>query len=304
MNRNPHQTGKRLVFMIFALTPAFSQQVSSPPAWLESYPGAIPAVRSSDSLVESSYTIAAQPADIVQHYRKLFEAAGLPFLPNPDGIGTSIRAAAPECDLLILIRTRQEGSFVDVYCSAKTQSAAPSLPADVRVIPSRPQAPSTKSPPPRPLTADELMEQHHQKAAEMGLHRVHPDAPAPPLVWPSWLVQVAGASLRTERGVNFEKDAMLKAHYTTNAPMTEIYRFYRDLLNAHEYPARSSMSTGHTESGIQQNAIGYVEGFNYPDGAPGAYSIIHVSFDRSVLNGPITVSMQFTTHEYIAKRGY
>jgi hypothetical protein len=104
--------------------------------------------------------------------------------------------------------------------------------------------------------------------------------------------------------VNFEKDAMLRAHYTTNVPMTEIYRYYRELLNAHEYPARSSMSTGHTETGIQQNAIGYVEGFNYPDGAPGAYSTIEIRFSRSVLNGPITVSLAFTTHEYISKRGY
>ncbi len=294
-----------MVFAIFALTPAFSQPVSSLPAWLESYPGAIPAVRSSDSLVESSYTIAAQPADIVQHYRKLFEAAGLPFLPNPDGIGTSMRASAPECDLLILIRTRQEGSFVDVNCSAKTQSAGPSsLPADERAIPSRTQGSSTKAPPPHPMTAEELMAQHHKIAAEMGLHRVYPDAPAPPLVWPSWLVHIGGASLQAVRGVNFAKDAMLTAHYTTTVPMTEIYRFYRELLNAHEYPARSSMSTGHTESGIQQNAVGYVEGYNYPDGAPGAYSIVHVSFSRSVLNGPITVSLQFTTHAYIAKRGY
>jgi hypothetical protein len=289
--------------MIFALTPAFSQPVSSLPPWLESYPGAIPAVRSGDSLVESSYTIAAQPEDIMRHYRTLFESAGVPFQPNPDGIGTTIRASAPECDLLIQIRTRQEGSFVDVNCSSKTQSAAPSLPVNVKVTTSRPQAPSTTSPP-HPLTADELMEQHHKRALEMGLHRVHPDAPAPPLVWPSWLVQVGGAPLRTERGVDFEKDAMLKARYTTNLPMTEIYRFYRDLLNAHEYPARSSMSTGQTQSGIQQNALGHVEGFNYPDGAPGAYSIIHVSFDRSVLNGPITVTMRFTTHEYIARRGY
>jgi hypothetical protein len=309
MNGNPHPnpTGRCLAFLIFALASAFCQQVSSLPAWLQNYPGASPAVRLSDSLVESSYTIAAQPADILQHYRKLFEAAGLPFQPNPDGIGTSIRAAASECDLLILIRTREAGTFVDVNCSAKTEPAAQSsliaAPNDVG-IPTRPQTPSTKSPPPRPVTTDEIMEQHRQKAAEMGLHRVHPDAPAPPLVWPSWLVQTTGAALRTERGVNFEKDAMLKAQYTTNVPMTEIYRFYRDLLNAHEYPARSSISTGHTESGIQQNAIGYVEGYNYPDGAPGAYSTIYVSFDRSVLNGPITVSLRFTTHEYIAKRGY
>ena len=304
MNRNPQSMGKRLVFIIFALTPAFSQPTTSLPAWLESYPGATPAVRFSESLVESSYTVAAQPEDIVQHYRKLFEAAGLPFQSNPDGIGTSIKASAPECDLLIQIRTRQQGTFVDVNCSAKTQSTAPSAPVDVKVMNGRPQAPATSLPPLHPMTPEQFMEQHHRIAAEMGLHRAHPDAPAPPLVWPGWLLQVGGTSLRTDRGVNFAKDAMLKAHYTTNVPMTEIYRYYRELLNGHEYPARSSMSTGHTETGIQQNAIGYVEGFNYPDGAPGAYSTIEIRFSRSVLNGPITVSLAFTTHEYISKRGY
>ncbi len=288
--------------MIFAVAPAFSQSL---PAWLESYPGATASVRSSDSLVESSYTIAAQPENIVEHYRKLFEAAGLPFLPNSDGIGTSIRASAPECDLLIQIRTQQEGSFVDVNCSAKTQSAGTFIPADVKVITGHPQAPAPASlPPAHHMTPEEMMEQHHRKAAEMGLHRVHPDAPAPPLVWPFWLLQVSGAPVRTERGVDYAKDGMLSARYTTNAPMTEIYRFYRELLTEHEYPTRSSMSTGHTQTGIQQNALGYVEGSNYPDGAPGAYSTIHVSFDRSVLNGPITVSLRFTTHEFISKRGY
>jgi hypothetical protein len=57
-------------------------------------------------------------------------------------------------------------------------------------------------------------------------------------------------------------------------------------------------------SGIQQNAMGYVEGSNYPDGAPGAHTNIKVSFSRDVLNGPITVIASFSTHEYIAKRGY
>ena len=112
--------------MIFALTPAFAQL----PEWLESYPGATPAVRTTEFLFESSYTVAAQPVEIVEHYRKLFEAAGLPFRPNADGIGTSIRSSAPECDLLIQIRTRQQGTFVDVNCASKTQPAAAALPAE------------------------------------------------------------------------------------------------------------------------------------------------------------------------------
>jgi len=307
-------TGKTIVFTafaVFSLTPAFTQDALSLPAWLESYPGATPAVHASGSLIESSYTTAAQPPDIIAHYRKLFETAGFPFQPNPDGMGTSIRASAPECDLLIQIRTRPEGAFVDVNCSAKTGPSPSSQPSDVKVITSQPQAPrvvprgvTPPAPAPHHLTADELMEEHHRKAAEMGIHREHHDAPAPPLIWPSWLVHVNGAALRAERGMDQAKDAMLSARYTTNAPMTEIYRFYRELLSSHEYPTRSSMSTGQTQTGVQQNALGYVEGSNYPDGAPGAYSVIDVRFSRSVLNGPITVTMRFTTHEYIAKRGY
>jgi hypothetical protein len=298
-----------ITFAILALTPAFAQPAVSLPAWLESYPGAQPAVHSTDSLVESSYTVAAQPEQIIAHYRQLFEGAGLPYQPNPDGLGTSIRAATPECDLLIQIRTREEGVHVAVNCAAKSAPSAPISPGDVKMITGHPQAQPVRAqvapgPPAHPMTADEMMEQHHRIAAEMGLHRQHPDAPAPPLVWPSWLASINGAPMKTTRGETNWKDPMLIAQYTSHVPMTEIYHFYRDLLNAHEYPARSSMSTGQTMTGVQQNAIGYVEGFNYPDGAPGAYSTIHVSFNRDVLNGPITVTLKFTTHEFIAKRGY
>jgi hypothetical protein len=316
MSSNTHPAGKSLVFTTFAicaLTPAFSQQVSTLPPWLESYVGATATVVSSDSIVESSYTTSSQPADIVKHYSTLLEAAGLPFQPNSDGIGTSIRAAAHECDLLIQIRSTPEGSFVKVSCSAKTQSSSTSSPGNITAISSQPQStrvgaarvPSTAATPPRPhLSSADFMQMHQQKVAEMGIHREHHDAPAPPLIWPSWLTHIAGTAVWAEPGVDQAKNAILRARYTTDAPMTEIYKFYVDLLKSHEYPTRSSMSTGQTLSGIQQNALGSVEGSNYPDGAPGAYSVIHVSFDRSVLNGPITVTMRFTTHEYIASRGY
>ncbi len=285
---------------LFALTQAFSQQAPSLPSWLATYPGATATVRPSDSTVESSYTTSAQPEDVVQHYGALFKAAELPFEPNSDGIGTSIRAAAPECDLLIQVRSRTEGSLVKVNCSAKTQPSSASLPSDVKVITSRPQP---AAPPPHRTSAD-FMEMHRQKVAEMGIHREHHDAPAPPLVWPSWLTHVNGVALKTTSSVDQSKNAMLRAQYTTNAPMTEIYRFYREALASHEYPTSSRLSTGQTTSGIQQNALGYVEGSNYPDGAPGASSEIRVDFDRSVLNGPITVTLRFTTREYIASRGY
>jgi hypothetical protein len=302
MNRKTHPMGKGLVFGAFAIlafTPAFSQEAPSLPPWLESYPGAKPTIRSSNSLVESSYTIAAQPDDLVAHYRKRFAAAGLPFQPSGDGLGTSIRAEARECDLLIQIRSRSEGTFVKVDCSVKTQSSPSSSPSGIQVITGRPQSTRVGT-----ISGADRMQRHQQIVAEMGIHRERHDAPAPPLVWPSWLVDIRGAAVRTQSGVDQAKDAILTAWYTTNTPMTEIYSFYRDLLNSHEYPARAKMSTGQTISGVLQNALGSVEGSNYPDGAPGAYSVIRVSFDRDVLNGPITVTMRFTTHEYNAKRGY
>jgi hypothetical protein len=285
-----------LVFAVVAMANA-----GALPAWLESYPGATPTVHSSEALVESKYMIAAQAEDVVEHYRKLFQDAGLAFHPNSDGVGTSIRGEAPECDLLIQIRSRDEGTLVNVNCSAKTQgSSSPPMPTEIRVISSGASSPRV----PVHVSGDDMMQRHHQIAMEMGLHRVHPDAPAPPLVWPSWLTHVGGGALRPTSGMNPAKDAMLRAQYTTTVPMTEIAKFYRDALDSHEYPARGGMTTGVTSTGIQQNAQGNLEGFNYPDGAPGAYSTIDISYGQSVLNGPITVTIRFTTHEYIAKRGY
>jgi hypothetical protein len=298
---------KILVCAIFALTPCFSQEAPSLPAWLASYPGASPEVNSRAFLVQSTYTTPAQPEDIVEHYRKLFETASLPFLPNYDGMGTAIRASAPECDLLIQIRTRSKGTFVSVDCAAKTLPApASAAPPDVKVMSGgrqSPQSPRATTYAPPQIPAD-WMAEHQRKVAEMGIHREHHDAPAPPLVWPSWLTHVRGEALRPVAGVDQSKNGMLKAQYTTNVPMTEIYDFYRELLKSHEYPTRSHLSTGHTSTGIQQNADGSVEGTNYPDGAPGASSEIKINFGRSVLNGPITVTLRFTTREYIAKRGY
>lgn len=289
-----------------------AQQITGLPSWLENYPGATPAVQASDGMVESSYTAAnAQLAEVLGHYQKLFEAAKLSFEANPDGIGTTIRAAAKECDLLIHLREKNGGTFVDVYCS--TPSANPA--GTAVMTPSQPVRGGAARVPvsaqPRPLSAQtapqipaDAMARHKQLAAEMGIGRQHPDAPAPPLVWPSWLTHVEGAALRPERGLSPANDETLTARYVTQAPMTELRDFYRDLLNGHGYAARTELSTGHTLAGVQQNAYGSVEGSNYPDGAPGARTEIAVKFDRSVLNGPITVTLRFTTHAYIASRGY
>ncbi len=312
MRRALYPTEKILILLALTLLAprlSFSEETLALPSWLQPYPGASADLRPTPSMIESSYTSAAQPAEVVEHYRNLFGTAGLPFRPNPDGLGTTIRGEAPECDLLIQIRSRADGALVHVYCSAKAAASSEQpviLKGSTQAPGGRAAGPSTIGPTPSGshMSIDELMEQHKRKAAEMGIGRQYHDAPAPPLVWPSWLTNVSGAALRAERGVSQSKDAMLRAQYTTTAPMTDIHNFYRDLLNSHEYPARTSLSTGQTLTGVRQNALGYVEGSNFPDGAPGAYSEIHVDFDRSVLNGPITVTLRFTTHEFIAKRGY
>jgi hypothetical protein len=131
-------------------------------------------------------------------------------------------------------------------------------------------------------------------------NRNHRDMAAPPLVWPDWLGHVRGAAMPAKKGVNPAKEGFMTVRYITNVPMSEIFDFYDNLLKAHDYRPRGELATGHTQSGIQQNALGRLDAFNYPEGFPGAYSEIEVSMDRTVLNGPITVSIYFRTHDYKA----
>ena len=92
------------------------------PAWLVPYPSASAQNRQAGHGVESTYTIAALPHDILAHFRTLFASAGLPFLPDPMGHGFLIRAAAPECDLDISIRRRDPETTVKVTCSPRLEA--------------------------------------------------------------------------------------------------------------------------------------------------------------------------------------
>lgn len=291
--------------LVAARPPAVCQSPPSMPSWLVSYPGATPNSRAMGALVESTYTTAAKTAQVLDHYRKLFEDAGLRFQPRADGMGTSIRGDAAECDVLILIREQEPGSFVDVNCSAKSQTSAAAPGKTVEIIRAAPSKARTARPPVRPQpSAEEMKESHARRVAELGIHPTYHDAPAPPLVWPSWLVHIRGAEVRLQQGVDQSGKAYLKARYVSSLPMTTIYNFYEELLNSNEYRVHTSrLSTGQTISGVVQNAWGYVEGTNYPDGAPGPRTVIHVSFSRSKLNDPITVEMRFTVYEFVAPKG-
>lgn len=254
------------------------------PAWLAPYPGAAPQAKSYPALVVHTYSTDAAPDLVSDHYRKLFEAQNLVFHPNADGIGVTVRATVPECDLLITIRPQENGASVNVNCAVSTPTG--SAPMPTRVITGGQAA---------------IMERHQQRVAEMGIHRQREDAPAPLLVWPDWLVHVSGGRLSSQAAVDQSGNQYLHARYTSSVPMTQLFAFYKDLLTAHEYEVyRGRMSTGQTQKGVQQNALGEVEGGYYPNGFPGPRAEIRVTFDRSYLNQPITVSLKLTTFAYKA----
>jgi len=281
-----------MALVLFAFAPAFSQAAFTLPPWLVSYPGTNPKVYSSDSFAQTSYVVDAQPSEVVDHYRKLFEAQGLAFQPNPDGMGTTIRAAAKECDLFIQIRKREEGTFTKVTCSGKvdTSSMQAAENPNIEMI-------TGITPPPPKAKPGEAAGSDQQKGSPspIKVNTVPRNMPAPPLVWPGWLTQVHGQALKPKLKADPKS---LNATYTTNAPMTEIFDFYRNLLMDHNFRPSADIATGHTSSGVQQNAMGTVDGVNYVDGYPGANTTINISMDRTVLNGPITVTLRVSTHEF------
>jgi len=298
---------KRLCAVAVLMVPVPLLCQPSMPAWLVAYPGAAVETNASSALVEAAYTTSATPDAVSEHYRKLFEAANLPFEPNPDGIGTTVRGAAAECDLLIAIHGQKDGTFVSVSCAAKSLPSASSarLPIVMTSTVSRPSTSNSRRVPPagqsQPQSQAAAQAQHQQRAAGSGIHKMYRDAPAPPLVWPDWLVHMNGSSLAVEESTAPGNDGYLTGKYVTNAPMTAISEFYTELLETHGYVMHTApMGTGQTHSGIKQNA--HVEGYNYPDGAPGPRSEIRANFSRLRANGPIAVQLQFAVYAYKAPK--
>jgi hypothetical protein len=302
------------ILLAFISTAAGQQAPLAMPSWLIPYPGANAAtLASSASLVEAGYTASAKPDEVVAHYRRLFDAAGLRFNSNFDGSGTSIRAAAAECDLLIKIREEGEGTSARVSCA--TKSAAPLSGAAVVVTNGSGGRPNPQTPSHQLFDAEKYKAEHRQRMADESAalqrhianmkagkfdEQVWPHAPendAPPLVWPSWLVHVRGGPLNPEYGVDQSRVKYLLSKFVSGAPMTAIYNFYEDLLNAHGYHVYSSrLETGQTIDGMIQNTDGYVEGANKPYDNTGPSTVIRVTFSRFHLNDPIDVRIKFTAH--------
>ncbi|HME09832.1 MAG TPA: hypothetical protein VKG25_22425 [Bryobacteraceae bacterium] len=145
-----------IVLLLMGFVSAAESLHKTRPSWLTPYSGANV---TTENATETSFDTRAKPEDLIAHYRKLITGAGLPFVPNFDGIGTSIRAATPECDLLIKIRESDLGSFAKVNCPARAAgSASPLYGEDVGIV--NPEPP----PPPAPeKPAAAAPDEHEQK---------------------------------------------------------------------------------------------------------------------------------------------
>jgi hypothetical protein len=256
------------------------------PSWLLTYPGATVTRQNLAAMSAASFTTADPPETVVDRYRQLFAENGLPFSPTSNRLATTVRAAADCGELSISITSRGSGSAVRLNCTVKVQP---------RVV---------KSTGNYEQDVANMKEAHRQAAAEMGMGRARPAAPAPPLEWPAWLAEVEGGLPAIQKGTDQAGNLMLRAEYVSGSPMSQIFSFYKDLLTANGYQVnRGYVTTGRTQSGIKQNALGAVEGSIYPDGFPGPRSEIKIGFSRMNLNDPIRVNIRFTTFAYAGSPG-
>jgi hypothetical protein len=253
------------------------------PSWLATYPGTVASRQNLGAMVVDTYNTAASADSVRDHYRELFEGQNLPFSPVTNSMGTTVRASAECGELVLSIHSRSAGSSVRVSCAVKITPHVAHSQGSYEGNVAR------------------MMELHKQAVEEMGIHRARHDAPAPPLVWPDWLPHITGAELALQKGADPAGNALLKCRYVTSVPMSQLFSFYRELLDSNGYSVyRGTVGTGRTQTGVKQNAHGEVEGSRYPDGFPGPRAEIRITFSRTYLNEPITVDMKFTTFAYRA----
>jgi hypothetical protein len=255
----------RLLICALSVASAAAQFVtpvpSVMPAWVVPYPGASPQNRPAGNAVESTYSVAAPPHDILTHFRTLFAAAGLPFEPEPAGFGFMIRAAAPECDLDISIRRFDPDTGVKVTCS-------PRLEANARMASLRQQERAVNAQS-DPMKKFDVPVYPQAKAA------------APALTWPSWLVRVDGAKLPVERF-----PGMLKSSFTSLPTREAIQAFYAGLLSAHNYRVTQGVSPAPAQFGS------WVQGTADPDNEIGRRVAIWVKIRPAGQSFTVELTLQ------------
>lgn len=276
--------------------------------------------------MQSSYTSGAKPAEIADHYRKLFAQAGVRFSANADGAGTSIRGAATECDLLIRIRELGSAAAVTVNCAARSVGGGSNPAAEAAVIDSGQSRPGWRirtieeakreSEERRPRGMADVEAARRQRTVEMSRYDkpVYPSQrtnrsfyndDAPPLHWPSWFVRPGGRAVpQPEALVDKSGKKYLINRYQTAMPMSEVCEYYEDLFKANGFAIGTArLATGQTLSGVLQNSNGFVEASRSDDGSiNGPSTKVRASFHRSELNAPITVSLTVTVTGSFGRR--
>jgi hypothetical protein len=231
------------------------------PAWLVPYPGASAQNRQILNTVESTYTIAGPPRDILAHFRTLFASAGLPFQPDAMGYGFLIRATAPECDLDISIRRRDPDTWTKVTCS-------PRLAANERMANLRAQQRS------------ENAQSDPMKKFDTPVYP-QPKAAVAPLAWPSWLLRVDGARLSVEK-----LPGQLRSSFTSSPTREGIQAFYADVLNAHNYRVTQGLAA------VPEKFGSWVQGTADPDHELGRRVVIWVKIRPVGQNFTVDLALQ------------
>ncbi len=238
------------------------------PSWLAPYPGAEPVSRQSAVLAESEYTAKAQPGQVVDHYRRLFAAAGVPFRPDPMGYGFLIRASAESCDVTIRIRNQNGTSAVRVTCArsfARNSTATDQKRQD------------------NERRAVDSMEKYDQPVYP----KPKPRVPAPS--WPAWLVHPEGRPLQILQIGDPAIAGYLKSSFTTPLDKTALQSFYANLLRANGYEISAQSSTS-----LARLTRAWVEGARYPQGRPGPRVVIRAEIVAAAGSSSVELRVRST----------
>ncbi|MDX2268899.1 MAG: hypothetical protein NW208_12385 [Bryobacter sp.] len=248
------------------------------PSWLVPPAGVNPQRQQMEGLSTLTYLVTGKPEAAVEHFRPIFAERKLPFQPGADGIGVTVRAAAPECDLLMQFHpTGGEATRVTVHCAERRACAGQP------VVEARPAGRRRLSE--RPMT--DFDQPLHQSQAPF----YRDDAP--PLQWPAWFTALGTRLKVRPEPHNTNGDHCLVYRYETQQPMTALQAGYRQLFESYGFRVgREGISTGMTLSGHMQNANADVEAAQSVDGKVGsARTIVRASMRRFELNAPIKTTL-------------
>lgn len=229
-----------------------AQSTPRMPSWLSAYLGASEESRHLGQTVESSYKVDATPGEVLSHYRRLFQAAGLPFRPGAGGNGFMIRTATEECDLFIRIRRTDSGTAVQATCSIGVDG-----PGHTGRVLSEAEATHRRG--------TQTMEKYDQPVYPP------PKQTLPTLAWPAWLVRIDGAPFHVTRGTDRFGIRYLHAEFFGGNSRNDIQSYYADLLreNGYEVSSRSLPAAPASRKA-------WVEGQRYANGQSGPKLVIRI----------------------------